>query len=959
MRSDPALQTLNTTRRLIWLLLVPVLLLLLVLTALQYRERVADAEQAIARQLDERAQELAALAQPARAHVHDMRVLMESVWNEPPDAGPGLARALQPRQITGVADGYSLDGASPQQQARHGQIWWAEPGGGAFPEAWQRRAQAFTDHVRRVHAREPGFVASWFAGMDVNTSFGYPFVSTASILQSLELPSLQAIAALRVQAAQRTRARLAGGPADAARQGRWGPPYVSQLDGELVVSHMAEVVVEGQMLGEVSLDLRIAELQRRMDGWRPAAGRGWIVDDQRHVLADSSLPLRPSLRDGGRAVADTHVKSALASRLPEGLAMADLALALERPGRPLHAGGWVLAAAQRPGSPWTVVHAQTEASLRQAVLPSLLPNALIALMLLAMFVAGQWLLSRNFVNPAMQVLAYLRALTEQRDAPAPQLGRRWQLWVDAVTQTFRTQHELQRRERQREAFKSAIVDKALAAIVATDEQGFIREFNPAAEAMFGCSHEAALGRSVAEVIIPPRFRGPHEAGMRRMREGGAARVLGKRMELQALRADGSEFPVEMVLWRTEVDGESHYTASITDLSERRAAAQEIERQREALRQSEKLSAMGSLLAGVAHELNNPLAIVMGRANLLEEKCEDQPALRSDAMRIREAAERCGRIVRTFLNMARSRPAQRGPMCLNTAARAAADLLAYSYRSHGIELQLRLQEPLPEVLADADQIGQVVLNLLVNAQQALAAGSGESRRVSVSTGVDDRGGAVWLRVSDNGPGIAAAVRAQLFQPFFTTKPEGLGTGLGLVVSRSLAREHGGELSLEPASPDGGTRFLLSLPLGGSLGSVPLPTQPGELEFQSQGQILVVDDEAEIAELMRAMLESAGYEVACAESGAVALELTDAARFDAIVCDLRMPDMDGAALWRAVRARQPALARRMLFVTGDTLSAGASQFLQSSGCASLDKPFTKADLLSQVAALMAGPGDGAIR
>nr|WP_316641121.1 ATP-binding protein [uncultured Roseateles sp.] len=947
MTADPALQTLHATRRLIWLLLVPVLLLLLVLTALQYHERIADAEQAIARQLDEHAQELAALAQPAQAHVHDMRVLMESVWNEPPDAGPGLARALQARQVDGAADGFSLDAASPQQQARYGQVWWAEPGSRSFPEAWQRRAQAFTEQVRRVHAREPGFVASWFAGMDVNTSFGYPFVSTASILQSLELPSMQAIASLRAQAAQRTRARLAKDPkTDAARQGRWGPPYVSQLDGELVVSHMAEVVVDGQMLGEVSLDLRIAELQRRMDGWLPAAGRDWIVDGQRHVLADSSLPLR---RVAGRAVADTHVKTALASRLPEGLAMADLALALERPGKPLHAGGWVLAAAQRPGSPWTYVHAQSEASLRQAVLPSLLPNAVIALALLAMFVAGQWLLSRSFVNPAMEVLAYLRALTEQRDAPAPRLGRRWQLWVDAVTQTFSTQHELQRRERQREAFKSAIVDKALAAIVATDGQGLIREFNPAAELMFGCSREQALGRSVAEVIIPERYRSPHEAGMRRMREGGPARVLGRRMELQALRADGSEFPVEMVLWRTEVDGESHYTASITDLSERRAAAQEIERQREALRQSEKLSAMGSLLAGVAHELNNPLAIVMGRANLLEEKCEDQPALRGDATRIREAAERCGRIVRTFLNMARSKPAQRGATSLNTAARAAADLLAYSYRSHGIELQLQLQEPLPEVMADADQIGQVVLNLLVNAQQALAAGKQEPRRVCVSTGVE-HGATVWLRVSDNGPGIDAAVRARLFQPFFTTKPEGLGTGLGLVVSRSLAREHGGELTLEPASPDGGSRFLLSLPLGGSLPPPPAPTQPGGLELQSQGQVLVVDDEAEIAELMRAMLESAGYEVASAESGAVALELLEAARFDAIVCDLRMPDMDGAALWRAVRARNPALARRMLFVTGDTLSGGASQFLQSSGCASLDKPFTKADLLSQLAAVM---------
>ena len=123
--------------------------------------------------------------------------------------------------------------------------------------------------------------------------------------------------------------------------------------------------------------------------------------------------------------------------------------------------------------------------------------------------------------------------------------------------------------------------------------------------------------------------------------------------MHALRADASEFPMEMVLWRTDAGGSVFCAASISDLSERFEAAQQIERQREALRQGEKLTAMGSLLAGVAHELINPLAIVMGRASLLEEKCADLPELRGDAQRIREAAERCGRIVQTFLNMARN------------------------------------------------------------------------------------------------------------------------------------------------------------------------------------------------------------------------------------------------------------------------------------------------------------------
>jgi PAS domain S-box-containing protein len=506
-----------------------------------------------------------------------------------------------------------------------------------------------------------------------------------------------------------------------------------------------------------------------------------------------------------------------------------------------------------------------------------------------------------------------------------------------------------------EALKSSIVDHALAALVTADAEGRIVEFNPAAENMFGHLRTSVIGKTVTNVIVPPRFRTAHEAGMQRMRAGGPQRVIGRRVEMQALRADGTEFPVEMVLWRTEVRGTSYYTASLTDLSERRDAAQQIERQREALRQSEKLTAMGSLLAGVAHELNNPLAIVLGRANLLEEKCEQLPELKADAQRIREAAERCGRIVRTFLNMARSKPAQRAAVSLNDLARAAADMLGYTYRSHDIELEMALDPQLPLAMADADQIGQVVLNLMVNAQQALSARN-PPRKVWLSTGVEtrreDREPRVWLRVVDNGAGAPEGMREKIFEPFFTTKPEGIGTGLGLAVSRSLAREHGGDLLLEAPREGFGASFRLSLPLSGEA-QAPLtgPAPLAEAEPASEARILVVDDEEEIAALVRAMLESAGHEVSTAESGAVALELLAMARFDAIVSDLRMPDMDGAQLWREVVAHHPQLARRMLFVTGDTLSPGARQFLADARCPSLDKPFSKPDLLAKVADLLA--------
>jgi signal transduction histidine kinase/ActR/RegA family two-component response regulator len=420
--------------------------------------------------------------------------------------------------------------------------------------------------------------------------------------------------------------------------------------------------------------------------------------------------------------------------------------------------------------------------------------------------------------------------------------------------------------------------------------------------------------------------------------------------MHAMRADGSEFPMQMVLWTTQVAGVTYYTATINDVSEQVRATEVIERQRDALRQSEKLGAMGSLLAGVAHELNNPLAIVMGRASLLEEKAAGTP-LHHDTQRILEAAERCGRIVRTFLNMARQRPAERTPVALNDLVRGAAEMLQYSLRASGVLLTLDLADGLPEAMVDGDRLGQVVLNLIVNAQQALMGLRGP-KEVRVQTGlVTAETGpetALWLRVADNGPGVPEDVRARIFDPYFTTKGEGVGTGLGLAVSRAVARDHGGELDLEAAAV--GASFRLTIPIDPAPLVAAQPAAPAELPAGAAQRVLVVDDEPELAALLRTLLEDAGYEVATAESGAVALEMLGEVSFDAIVSDLHMPDVDGGAIWRELKAHHPAMARRLLFVTGDALSPAARRFVADSGCASLDKPFTRADLLARVHALM---------
>ena len=417
-------------------------------------------------------------------------------------------------------------------------------------------------------------------------------------------------------------------------------------------------------------------------------------------------------------------------------------------------------------------------------------------------------------------------------------------------------------------------------------------------------------------------------------------------EMSARRRDGSPMEVEVHGVPMQYQGKPHVLTITRDVTEKKRAAAELARQRESTYQREKLAALGSLLAGVAHELNNPLSVVVARAVLLEEQGDS--ATQTAALKIRTAAERCARIVRTFLAMARQQRPERGPVAMNEVVSAALDITGYAISTSSIQLELDLAPDIPLIHADADQLHQVLLNLIINAQQSLQ-DQPAPRRIRVSTRLDRATDAIRVRVADNGPGIPEHLRARIFEPYFTTKPIGVGTGVGLAVSLGIAEAHGGTLTVDcPA--EGGAVFTVTLPVASvqpARPEAPASWKPDP----SRRTVLIVDDEAEIREALYEILTGARHRVVTASSGREALERMARERYDAILTDIRMPDLDGRALYQEIERRWPGQAGRVVFVTGDTLASALREFVSKSGRPVIEKPFLPSEVRRVVAELPA--------
>jgi signal transduction histidine kinase len=399
--------------------------------------------------------------------------------------------------------------------------------------------------------------------------------------------------------------------------------------------------------------------------------------------------------------------------------------------------------------------------------------------------------------------------------------------------------------------------------------------------------------------------------------------------------------------------------------ELQASVRRIEDTQEELIQNEKMLALGSLLSGVAHELNNPLCGVLGYAQLLQ-RSNDDPKLRKGIEVIAREGERAAKIVSDLLIFARRETPQKKPLGLNGVVLKALERKAYDLKVCRIEVRADLDPKLPLVWGDFHQFQTVFGHLITNAQQSMFESHGQG---ILGIRSETRSGRVFLTISDDGRGIPPEHARRIFDPFFTTRAVGKGVGLGLSVCFAIVRDHGGVIKFTPGEGGRGATFVLEVPAAGpeaiAAGERSESGTRGEAgapEAHAPGgpRILIADGEAHIQDLLVDLLGGMGFRVDTAETGEGVLAKIRSAEYDALIADYGMPPLGGQGLFEALVVERPALARRTIFLTNDSGSPALAEFAASSGSILIGKPFDLDTMRSALRRLFAAapPGSATI-
>ena len=475
-------------------------------------------------------------------------------------------------------------------------------------------------------------------------------------------------------------------------------------------------------------------------------------------------------------------------------------------------------------------------------------------------------------------------------------------------------------------------------IAVVDDEGRVRRSNRALASLLGMPLQNVIGTPLASALL-----GKSNA----LQELLAATRRGERPAPLVARSEPLRRAVRVNVARIPGAATEHsIVVMVEDVTEQQA----LETQ---LVQSEKLAAVGQLVSGVAHELNNPLTSIAGLSEFLLEQKELGKKDRGHLQVIQEQAERAGRIVRNLLTFARKGSAERVPVDLNDVIRRTLSLTGYDLKLKDITVERELSGALPEVFGDRHGLQQVVLNLITNAAQAVAENPRERpREITVSTWFD---GQVHLRVADTGPGIPDEITQSVFTPFFTTKEPGKGTGLGLSLTYSIVESHGGQITLEPRNPRGGAAFRVDLPPAPADAVRPAltPAHGTPLPAASPAvkrTILLVDADPAVQRTIKALFARDGHDVEVAGDPQHAVDLALGGGFDLVITDARAmaPGKRGTLLAEELVSRMPALRDRIIVATGDVRPT-TEETLARLGVRYVRKPFNLRDLRVEAARL----------
>jgi len=473
----------------------------------------------------------------------------------------------------------------------------------------------------------------------------------------------------------------------------------------------------------------------------------------------------------------------------------------------------------------------------------------------------------------------------------------------------------------------SLISSSPDAIVTTDEHGIITFYSEGAEQIHAFEARECLGQPASSYYRGGKEEARKVMDMLRREE----KVQG--YETEFVRKGGSVVPISLSASLLRDDkGQIMGTVGI---------GRDITRQKilqSQLLQAEKLSAIGHMIAGVAHELNNPLTTVMGYSELLQASDVDDQT-KEDLQRIHQDARRAQRIVENLLAFARQKKPQKGMVDINEILERTLDLRRYQFTVDNVRVVKELEGNLPWILADGYQLQQVFLKILNNAYQAMVQAPGGGTlivRTERRASRDQAGDVIRITFADDGPGIRAELMDRIFDPFFTTKDVGLGAGLGLSISFGIIQEHKGRIWAESEIGQGAT-FFVELPVERwhpKMIEMPLEKR---LETPTSKRILVVDDEETVAEVIARALAKQGHVVDAVLSAGAALEKLTNNDYDLIVSDIRMPGLSGKQLYEQIKEFSPSLAQHIIFTTGDTINPPTEQFLQETKNAYIVKPF----------------------